>query len=135
MFKRPNNLNKIVNDFNNIEDKILNIKKIWCVYIMTNKPNGIIYIGVTDNIEERVQEHKNKVYKNSFTARYNCDKLVYLEEYEKGIEAVNREKQLKKWNRQWKVNLIEEINLSWMDLSMNWKNEDLIYKSKRLAKG
>lgn len=64
---------------------------MWYVYIMSNKQNGVLYLRVTDNIEARVQEHKNKVYKNSFTARYNCDKLVYLEEYNNGIEAVNRE--------------------------------------------
>ena len=51
---------------------------------MTNKPNGVIYIGVTDNIEERVKEHKLKIHPKSFTARYNCNKLVYFEEFENG---------------------------------------------------
>lgn len=59
--------------------------KDWYVYIMTNKPAGVLYIGVTDNLERRVMEHKIKFYKKSFTARYNCDKLVYFEEFEKGI--------------------------------------------------
>tara|TARA_R110002072_G_scaffold4384_5_gene30715 strand:- start:7606 stop:7998 length:393 start_codon:yes stop_codon:yes gene_type:complete len=103
---------------------------VWVVYIMTNKPNGVLYVGVTDDIESRVQEHKNKLYKNSFTAKFNCDKLVYLEEFDNGAEAAIREKQLKKWNRQWKINLIEEMNPGWMDISMNWRNEDLIYKTK-----
>jgi putative endonuclease len=87
---------------------------------MANKPNGVIYIGVTDNIDERVKEHKLKVFPKSFTARYNCDKLVYFEEFENGEEASTRERQFKKWKREWKVKLIEEMNPSWSDLSINW---------------
>ncbi|WP_179318752.1 GIY-YIG nuclease family protein [Winogradskyella helgolandensis] len=94
--------------------------KYWYVYIMANKPNGVIYIGVTDNIEERVKEHKLKVYPKSFTAKYNCDKLVYFEDFENGKEAEKREKNFKKWKRVWKVELIEEMNPSWSDLSTNW---------------
>ncbi len=70
--------------------------KLWFVYIMTNRPDGVIYIGVTNNIEERVKEHKLKVYPKSFTAKYNCDKLIYFEEFENGGEAEKREKQFKK---------------------------------------
>ena len=92
----------------------------WYVYIMANKPNGVLYIGVTDNIEERVKEHKLKVYLKSFTARYNCDKLIYFEEFEKGSNAEKRERQFKKWKRDWKIELIEEMNPSWSDLSINW---------------
>lgn len=92
----------------------------WCVYIMTNKSNKVLYIGLTDNIDERVKEHKLKVYPKSFTARFNCDKLVYFEEIEEGLKATKREKQMKKWKRQWKINLIEELNPSWSDLSLNW---------------
>ena len=92
----------------------------WYVYIMTNKPLGILYIGLTDNIEERVKEHKLKVYPKSFTAKYNCSVLVYFEEYEKGIEAAIRERQFKKWKRDWKIKLIEDMNPSWSDLSLNW---------------
>lgn len=94
--------------------------ELWYVYIMNNKPNGVIYIGITNNIEERVKEHKRKVYPKSFTAKYNCDKLIYFEEFENGEEASIRERQFKKWKRDWKIKLIEEINPSWMDLSMNW---------------
>jgi putative endonuclease len=94
--------------------------KQWYVYIMNNKPNGVIYIGVTDNIEERVKEHKLKVYPKSFTSKYNCDKLIYLEEFENGEEVSIRERQFKKWKREWKIKLIEAINPSWMDLSTNW---------------
>ncbi|WP_369695023.1 GIY-YIG nuclease family protein [Mesoflavibacter zeaxanthinifaciens] len=81
--------------------------KLWHIYIMTNKPNGVLYIGVTNNIDERIKEHKLKVYPKSFTARYNCDKLVYFEEYENGLIAEKREKQFKKWKRNWKIELIE----------------------------
>lgn len=86
---------------------------------MTNKSNKVLYIGLTDNIDERVKEHKLKVYPKSFTARFNCDKLVYFEEIEEGLKATKREKQMKKWKRQWKINLIEELNPSWSDLSLN----------------
>ncbi|WP_299889421.1 GIY-YIG nuclease family protein [uncultured Lacinutrix sp.] len=94
--------------------------KHWYVYIMANKPNGTIYIGVTDNIEERVKEHKLKIYPKSFTAKYNCDKLVYFEEFENDDEANIREKRFKKWKRDWKIELIEDMNPSWIDISMNW---------------
>ena len=87
---------------------------------MSNKPNGVIYIGMTDDIEERVKEHKIKQYPDSFTAKYNCNKLIYFEEFTNDEEAMLREKQLKKWKRDWKVKLMEGINPSWMDISMNW---------------
>ena len=99
---------------------------------MSNKPNGVLYIGVTDDIVERVKEHKMKLRPHSFTAKYNCDKLIYLEEFRDGNEAMLRERQLKKWKREWKVKLIEELNPSWMDLSMNW---NLDYKRNRNVKG
>ena len=92
----------------------------WYVYIMSNKPKGVIYIGVTDNIEERVKEHKMKFYQKSFMAKYNCDRLIYFEEFENEIEAGVREIQFKKWKRDWKIKLIEEMNPSWSDLSLNW---------------
>lgn len=94
--------------------------KLWYVYIMTNKHQGVIYIGVTNNLLERVKEHKLKVYPNSFTAKYNCDKLVYFEEWNDGFDASKRENQFKKWKRAWKIKLIEDMNPSWMDISINW---------------
>ena len=87
---------------------------------MASKPNGVIYIGITDNIEERVREHKNKIYPKSFTAKYNCESLVYFEEFENGENASVRELQFKKWKRDWKIKLIEEMNPSWSDISANW---------------
>ena len=94
--------------------------KLCYIYIMSNKYKGVIYIGVTDNLIERVKEHKLKVYPRSFSAKYNCNKLIYFEEWENGLEATIREKQLKKWKRDWKVNLIEDMNPTWMDISLNW---------------
>jgi len=96
---------------------------------MNNKPKGVIYVGVTDNLEERIKEHKLKLYPKSFTAKYNCDKLIYFEEFENDQEAMIREKRLKKWKREWKVKLIETMNPGWMDLSMNWS---LNYKKFRI---
>jgi len=87
---------------------------------MTNKPNGVLYIGVTNNLQERVKEHKLKTYPESFSAKYNCEKLVYFESYKTGLEATKREKQLKRWKRDWKVKKIEEMNPSWLDISLNW---------------
>lgn len=94
--------------------------KCWFVYMMTNKNNTVIYTDITDNIEERVKEHQLKKFPKSFTARYNCDKLIYFEEIGKGAMAMKRERQIKKWKRAWKINLIEEMNPEWFDLSKNW---------------
>ncbi len=64
----------------------------------------------------RITEHKNKIYRNSFTAKYNCNKLVYYEMYSTIEEAIGIEKRLKKWNRAWKIELIEKNNPKWLDL-------------------
>jgi len=87
---------------------------------MTNKNNSVLYIGITDNIEERTKEHKLKKYPDSFTAKYNCSKLVYFEEFNLLEEATKREKQFKKWKRDWKIILIDEMNPDWIDLTINW---------------
>jgi putative endonuclease len=88
---------------------------------MTIKPNGVLYIGLTDDLQERVKEHKLKKYPNAFTAKYNCDKLVYFEKINSSIEAEKRELQIKKWKRDWKIRIIEELNPNWTDISLNWK--------------
>lgn len=98
---------------------------------MTNKSNGVLYIGLTDNIEERVKEHKMKLFPRAFTARYNCDKLVWFEEIENGLIASMREKQMKKWKRDWKISLIEDMNANWIDLSVN---RNLNIKTTRIGK-
>ena len=87
---------------------------------MTNKRNGVIYIGLTNNLEERIKEHKLKIFPKSFTAKYNCDKLIYFEKLENGASAEKRERQFKKWKRDWKIELIEEMNPTWTDLTLNW---------------
>ena len=90
------------------------------VYFMTNKSNNVIYVGVTNNLERRVWEHKNCVDEKCFTAKYNCSKIVYFE-YTSSIKAaIERENQLKNWKREWKNQLIEEQNPKWEDLSMKW---------------
>lgn len=87
---------------------------------MTNKNNTVIYIGVTANLLKRVYEHKAKKYKSAFTSKYNCDKLVYFEEYSDITQAIRREKQLKAGNRKRKEDLINTNNPEWSDLSDGW---------------
>ena len=86
------------------------------VYIMSSKRMGTIYIGSTSDLIGRVSEHKNKVYPKSFTAKYNCDKLVYYEYHESLENMVKRERQLKEWPRNWKMKLIIDKNPDWHDL-------------------
>jgi putative endonuclease len=82
----------------------------------TNKPNGVIYSGVTSELKYRIESHKNKKYKNSFSARYNLNKLVWYEEFNSIIAARAREKQIKAGSRAKKVQLIEAMNPEWRDL-------------------
>ncbi|OGH58612.1 MAG: hypothetical protein A2725_02840 [Candidatus Magasanikbacteria bacterium RIFCSPHIGHO2_01_FULL_33_34] len=89
--------------------------KTYYVYILASKRNGTLYIGVTNELTRRVLEHKNKVIKG-FTEKYGVDKLVYYEDYVNIEEAIKREKAMKKWNREWKVKLIEKNNPNWNDL-------------------
>ncbi len=93
--------------------------KTYYVYIMTNKKNGTLYIGVTGNLERRVYEHKQKLIEG-FTKKYNLHKLVYYESGTDVSSAITREKQLKKWLRKWKIELIEKENPDWVDLANDW---------------
>jgi len=86
------------------------------IYIITNKNNTTLYIGVTSNLPNRIIEHKEKRYQNSFSARYNLNKLVYFEQFQMISDAIGREKQLKAGNRATKENLINSINPDWNDL-------------------
>ena len=95
------------------------IDHCYYVYILTNKANTVLYIGVTSDIEQRVWQHKQKVFQG-FTSKYNCDKLVYFEEFQWIHDAIAREKQLKAGSRQKKIDLIVKENLSWRDLSEQW---------------
>jgi putative endonuclease len=90
--------------------------KQYCVYIMTNKKRGVLYTGVTDNLERRVYEHKQKVVPG-FTAKYNCTKLVYYGVSNDINAAIAAEKQIKGWLRKKKIALIESTNPEWKDLS------------------
>jgi putative endonuclease len=84
---------------------------------MTNK-SGTLYIGVTGNLAKRIWEHKNKVVEG-FTQKYRIDRLVYFEQTENVMSALEREKQLKKWGRQKKIDLINKLNPEWLDLYDN----------------
>ena len=86
---------------------------------MTNKNNTVIYVGVSTNLTKRVYQHKTKVYKG-FTSKYNCDKLVYFEEFDDINQAIAREKQIKSGNRKRKEDLINTENSEWNDLSEGW---------------
>lgn len=91
------------------------MNKTYFVYILVSQRNGTLYIGVTNNLSRRVWEHKEKQVKG-FTKKYSIDKLVFFEEYEDVNNAIAREKQLKKWNRAWKIELIGKNNPDWEDL-------------------
>ena len=86
------------------------------IYIITNKNNTTLYIGVTSNLPNRIVEHKEKRFQNSFSARYYLNKLVYFEQFQMIGDAIGREKQLKAGNRAAKENLINSINPDWNDL-------------------
>jgi putative endonuclease len=85
------------------------------VYILASKIGGTLYIGVTNDLIRRVAEHRLKVVE-SFTEKYDVVRLVYFEQFDDAENAINREKRLKKWNRAWKIRLIEESNPNWDDL-------------------
>ena len=89
--------------------------RIPCVYILANKPYGTLYIGVTSNLVRRVWEHKND-FVAGFTRRYRVHRLIWHEVHESMESAISREKALKKWNRAWKIELIEKSNPKWLDL-------------------
>ena len=94
------------------------------VYIMTNKRNGTLYIGVTSNIMLRTTRHKDKYY-GGFTAKYGANKLVYYEVFPDIESAIKREKQLKDWDRNWKKDLIEKMNPEWEDLWEKIRKESM----------
>ena len=91
----------------------------YYLYILSNKFNGTLYIGVTNDLERRMFEHKNKLLEG-FTKQYGLNKLVYFETYQYVNDAIKREKNMKKWKRQWKIDLIEKDNPNWSDLSIDW---------------
>lgn len=92
--------------------------KYYFVYILASKKNGTLYIGVTNNLLRRVKEHKDKIVKG-FTERYRVDLLVYYEQTDTAYSAITREKVLKRWKRDWKIELIESMNPEWKDLYLD----------------
>jgi len=93
----------------------------YYVYILTNWNNKVMYVGVTNNIERRLYEHRNKLI-DGFTSKYNINKLVYVENTTDVTAAIQREKQIKGWNRNKKNELVESVNPEWEDLSKQWED-------------
>ena len=89
--------------------------KAFFVYMMTNRPNGVLYIGVTSNLLQRVHQHRTGVI-NGFTKRYNLHHLVWFEAHATAETALHREKRMKEWKRAWKIKRIEAMNPGWCDL-------------------
>ena len=95
------------------------MSKSYYAYILASKRNGTLYIGVTNNLQRRIEQHKSKQAKG-FTEKYNVNKLVFFEEFSNIGDAIKSEKQLKAWKRSWKLRLIEESNPEWRDLSLEF---------------
>src|SRR5581483_11873496 len=91
---------------------------MFFVYLLASKPYGTLYVGLTANLTRRVWEHRNKLVRG-FTARYGVDRLVWYEAHDNHEAALRREKQIKEWKRDWKINLIENDNPHWEDRSVS----------------
>lgn len=89
--------------------------KTFYIYILASKKNGVLYVGITSNLIQRIYQHRNSLI-DGFTKKYHITKLVFFEETNDINEALTREKRLKKWNRAWKIELIEKTNPNWDDL-------------------
>ncbi|MFZ1517306.1 MAG: GIY-YIG nuclease family protein [Ignavibacteriaceae bacterium] len=89
--------------------------KNYCIYILTNKNNSVLYVGVTNNLTRRIWEHKSKLIEG-FTKKYNIDKLIYFESFDNPKDAIKREKQLKAGSRKKKIELVNKFNPEWKDL-------------------
>ena len=89
------------------------------VYIISNKKNGTLYIGMTNDIERRIYEHKKGLIEG-FSKQYHLTRMIHVEFFKYINDAIKREKQLKNWNREWKINLIEKENQKWEDLAKDW---------------
>jgi putative endonuclease len=90
--------------------------KCYFVYILASKKNGVLYTGFTNDLVRRMEEHKGKIF-DGFSKKYNTFKLVYFEKHLTADDANKREQQIKKWKREWKINLIKKNNPYWKDLS------------------
>ena len=87
------------------------------IYIITNKSHTVLYTGVTSNLANRINQHKTKVFKNSFTSKYHVDILIYFEKFDRIEDAIFREKQIKAGSRQKKLDLISKFNPTWKEIS------------------
>ena len=114
----PRNRSGPKDSFGGTYGKYFFIFKEWSdiiVYIITNPRHTVLYTGFTDDVERRTYEHKNQL-RDSFTKKYNCCKLIYFEEFNNADEALHREHQIKRYKREWKINLITSQNPAWDDL-------------------
>ena len=102
-----------------LRDECDRLMNSYHVYILASKRNGTLYIGVTGDLVSRVSQHKNDLV-DGFTKKYQVHTLVYFEEYDDPESAIIREKRLKKWNRKWKIDLIEKGNPEWRDLYQDY---------------
>ena len=93
------------------------MEQLYFVYIVTNKPGGVLYTGMTDDLNKRAWQHREHILKGSFSDRYNLEMLIWFEAHASRESAFLRERQIKKWNRAWKIRLIEEANPDWRDLA------------------
>ena len=98
------------------------MKRGGCIYILTNKNKTTLYVGVTSDLRSRLWEHRNQIFKDSFSSKYNLNHCVYYEQYPSIEEAINREKQIKSWRREKKDNLVNSVNPNWDDLWEAIKN-------------
>ena len=103
---------------------------MFFAYIVTNKRNGTLYTGHTDDLSIRIAQHKQGVF-DGFSKKYGCTKLVWFEGHESRMSAFTRERQIKKWNRAWKLRLIEELNPNWRDLYEGLTYNE-VYSPKRM---
>ncbi len=102
-----------------MNDESAYIMRQYCVYILTNRKRGVLYVGTTGNLIRRLEEHKTHAV-HGFTSKYRIDKLVYFEIADDPMTAFSREKQLKRWHREWKIALIEKDNPEWRDLALSF---------------
>ncbi|MBN2134362.1 MAG: GIY-YIG nuclease family protein [Acidobacteria bacterium] len=94
--------------------------KFYYIYLITNFHNTTFYTGVTSNLNKRIHEHKTGKSDSAFTKKYKLIKLVYFEEHRDITTAIQREKTIKRWPRNWKIDLIDEMNPEWSDLASDW---------------
>jgi putative endonuclease len=94
------------------------------VYLLSNKKDGVLYLGKTKDIANRTLKHKSEKYKNAFSSRHQTKRLVYFEKFQWVPDANARELKLKKWKRQWKIDLIEKDNPEWLDLAESWWDQE-----------